>query len=47
MRLALPAAGAILSHPARPVAETRYPSAARQMWRKGGVLAPFRNDMEA
>jgi hypothetical protein len=29
------------------VAETYYPSVARQMWQKGGVLAAFKNDMEA
>lgn len=47
IRLALPAGIAIFSHPARPVAETYYPSVARQMWRKGGALAAFKNDMEA
>jgi hypothetical protein len=29
------------------VAETRYPAAAWEMWQKGGVLAAFKNDMEA
>ena len=47
IRLALPAGIAIFSHPARPVAETRYPAAAWEMWQKGGVLAAFKNDMEA